>query len=208
MFPKIIQKLISIFSRFPGVGQRSATRFVFYLIKLPKKEIEEISDSILQLKKIKFCHFCFNPIFPEEYTENEILCSICKDKTRNRKLLLIVEKEVDLEAIENTKKYSGIYFILGGTVERLKKEEIKNLRIEQLKERIKNPEKFGIKTRFEEIIIGTNPTTEGEATAIYLKNQLKDFKIKISKLARGLPSGGELEYADEETISSALEGRK
>jgi recombination protein RecR len=205
MYSKTIQKLIDLFSQFPTVGPRTAARFVFYLIGLPKEKVEELIRSIIVLKKnIKICSFCFNPFEGEGE-----LCQICKDPVRDKNLLCIVEKEGDLISIEKTKKYNGLYFILGGTVSTLKKEEIKKLRVEQLIERIKNPEKFGIKNgKFKEIILATNQTTEGEATALYLERILKPLNLKISRLARGLPVGAELEYADEETLKSALEGRK
>lgn len=205
MYPEILKKLIEIFSRFPGVGQRTATRFTFYLLKKKKEEIEEIAKRILDLNKIKFCHFCFNPFLP---TEKENLCSICQDPKRDRQTLLVLEKEVDLESIEKTKKYFGLYFILGGLLSSLNKEDIEKLKIYELKSRIENPKKFGLNTKFKEIILGFNLTTEGETTALYLEKILKDAKIKISRLARGLPTGGEIEYADEQTIASALEGRK
>jgi len=205
MYPKSIQKLIDLFSKFPTVGPRTAARFVFYLMRLSKEETEELINSISNLKKVvKICHFCFNPFEGEGE-----LCKICTDPSRDRTLLCVVEKETDLITLENTKKYKGLYFILGGTVSSLKKEEIKKLRSEELLERIKNPEKFGIlDSQFKEIIIATNPTTEGEATALYLKRLLKLLNKKITRLGRGLPVGAELEYADEETLSSALESRR
>jgi recombination protein RecR len=197
MYPKTIQKLIEIFSKFPTVGQRTATRFVFYLIKRDRKEIEELSRAILDLKeKIKFCKNCFKPF----EGEGEI-CEICRDKTRDKSLLCIVEKETDLEAIEKTKKYKGIYFVLGGPVSAIKKEELKKLRIKELEERVKDK-------KIKEIIIATSLTTEGEALALFLERKLKNSVKKITRLGRGLPTGGELEYADEETLSSALESRR
>jgi recombination protein RecR len=197
MYPKTIQKLIEIFSKFPTVGQRTATRFVFYLIKRDKKEIEELSKAILDLKeKVKFCKNCFKPF----EGEGEV-CEICSDKTRDRSLLCIVEKETDLEAIEKTKKYKGFYFVLGGPVSAIKKEELKKLRIKELEERVKDK-------KIKEIIIATSLTTEGEALALFLERKLKNYVKKITRLGRGLPTGGELEYADEETLSSALESRR
>jgi recombination protein RecR len=197
MYPRTIQKLIEIFSKFPTVGQRTATRFVFYLIKRDRREIEELSKAILDLKeKIKFCKNCFKPF----EGEGEI-CEICSDKTRDRSLLCIVEKETDLEAIEKTKKYKGLYFVLGGPVSAIKKEELKKLRIKELEERIKDK-------KIEEIVIATSLTTEGEALALFLERKLKNSGKKITKLGRGLPTGGELEYADEETLGAAFEGRK
>ncbi|MDI6591808.1 MAG: recombination mediator RecR [Patescibacteria group bacterium] len=204
-YPPLIQKLIDLFSKFPTVGPRTATRLVFYLLRSSKGEIEELIKSISALKQeIKICPFCFN--FFEGEGE---LCQICADPSRDKTLLCIVEKESDLISIEKTKKYNGLYFILGGTVSTLKKEDIKKIRTEELLERIKNPEKFGIsQADFKELIIATNPTTEGEATALYLERILKPLNKKITRLGRGLPVGGELEYADEETLSSALESRK
>jgi recombination protein RecR len=197
MYSKTIQKLIEIFSKFPTVGQRTATRFVFYLIKRDKKEIEELSKAILDLKeKVKFCKNCFKPF----EGEGEI-CEICSDKTRDKSLLCIVEKETDLEAIEKTKKYRGLYFVLGGTVSAIKKEELKKLRIKELEERVKDK-------KIKEIIIATSLTTEGEALALFLERKLKNSGKKITRLGRGLPTGGELEYADEETLGAAFESRK
>ena len=192
-----IQKLIDIFSKFPTVGPRTAARFVFYLLKLPKEEIENLTNSISILKeKVKFCSFCF-----KAFEGGEELCEICSDPRRDKSLLCVLEKETDLLPIEKTKKYRGRYFILGGTVAKLKKEETKNLRTEELQARVENPE-------IREIIIAINPTPEGESTTLYLERILKPLNKKITRLGRGLPVGGELEYADEETLSSSLEGRK
>jgi len=198
MYPKSIQKLIDLFSKFPTVGPRTASRFVFYLMSARKEEVGELLKSINNLREtIKICSFCFNPFEGEG-----VLCEICKNPTRDKTLLCIVEKETDLISLEKTKKYTGLYFILGGTVSTLKKEDIKKLRIKELEERIKkHPE-------IKEIIIATNPTTEGEATALYLERLLKPLGKKITRLGRGLPIGAELEYADEETLGSALESRK
>lgn len=198
MYPGSIQKLIDLFSKFPTVGPRTARRFVFYLIRKSKGEIEELIKKIAELKeKIKICAFCFNPFEGEGK-----LCPICNQPNREKKLLCLVANEIDLEAIEKTKKYSGLYFILGGTISPLKRRNKEKLRIKELEERIKsNPE-------IKEIILALNPTPEGEATALYLERVLKPYNKKISRLGRGLPVGGELEYADEETISAALEGRK
>jgi len=211
MYSKSIQKLINLFSKFPTVGPRTAARFVFYLLSCSKEEIDDLIKTIVDLKKnIKVCHFCFNTFEPSTSSgQRDELCEICKNPTRDKNLLCIVEKETDLISLEKTKRYSGIYFILGGTVSKLKKEDIKSLRVKELIERIKNPKKFGIlDAQFKEIILAINPTTEGEATVLYLEKVLKPLNIKITHLARGLPIGAELEYADEETLGSALEGRK
>lgn len=205
MYPKSIQKLIDLFSRFPTVGPRTASRFVFYLLGASSEEIEEITKAIFTLKdSVKICAFCFKPF--EGKTD---LCEICSNDLRDKTLLCIIANESDLMAIEKTKKYKGLYFVLGGTLPKLKKQDARKIRIEELIERIKSPSKFGIaEVKINEIIIATNPTPDGEATALYLERLLKNLEIRITRLGRGLPVGGELEYADEETLTSAIEGRK
>ena len=197
MYPESIQKLIALFARFPGVGPRVAARFVFYILKANKEDVETLTRAIQELKtNIKLCSLCFNPF------EGEVdQCEICLDKSRDTSLLCVIEKESDLEALERIKRYKGLYFILGGTVGNLKKEEIENIRIEELKKRIES-------SSIKELILATNSTTEGEATALYIERTLKELNVPMTRLGRGLPIGGELEYADEETLSSALEGRK
>lgn len=193
MYPKPIQNLINIFSKFPTVGPRTATRFVFHLIKLDQEDINQLLSSIESIKKdIKICSSCFNT-----FSEDSEFCPICSDNSRDKSLLCIVEKETDLITIEKTKKYQGLYFITGGTIN-LKN---KDIRINELKEKIKT-------SNFQEIIIAINPTTEGESTSLLIERELKPFDIKITRLGRGLPIGGELEYADSETLESALDGRK
>lgn len=195
-YPKSIQNLIEKFSRFPTVGPKTAARFVFYLLKIPEKETEEMVKLIQDMKKsVKSCSFCFKA------TDKELNCEICQDKSRDKDLLCLVEKEQDLAAIESTKKYKGLYFILGGNVSKLRPKDIEGLRIKELKERLRN-------SKIKELILALNSTTEGEATVLYLERELKPLNIKIMRLGRGLPTGGEIEYADEETISSALESRK
>lgn len=209
MKPKIIKKLAKKLAQLPSIGPRTALRIVFYLINEDKKSVDELAQLLLRLKKeIKICRFCFNP-----FEQEGDLCEICVNPKRNRELLCVVEKESDLIRLEENHVYNGLYFILGGTVSLLRKKDIEKLKIKELKERIKNPLQFGIKNQgFKEIIIATNPTTEGEATALYLKHSLKPIikklKIKITRLGRGLPTGGELEYADRETLLNAFQSRK
>jgi recombination protein RecR len=206
--PDSIEKLKSIFSKFPTVGQRTASRFVFYLIKQSKENIDELCNTLQQLKsEIKFCNFCFNP-----HGNSGSLCQICQNPTRNKNLLCLVEKEADLISIENTKRFNGIYFVLAKDFVSLRT-GVENLRLEELKQRILEPLKFGIQnTNFSEIILATNPTPEGRTASILTEKFLKEVpqfaNIKITHLAKGLPVGGELEYADEETLESAFEGRK
>lgn len=206
-----IKKLADLFAKFPTIGYKTANRFVFYLIHQPKEKIDELVTTIQDLKKnIKCCSFCFNPFETSNVQDN--LCEICKNPNRDRFLLCVVEKENDLIAIENTKKYKGLYFIIGEPTRSLKNNE-KIIKIEELKERVKNSYKFfPVKTDFSEIIIAINPTTEGKIASVLIEKSLKETylppNLKITHLAKGIPVGGELEYADEETLESAFEGRK
>ncbi len=201
--PPAIQKLITIFSKFPTIGPRTAARFVFYLLKTSDAEIKEIAESIASLKNsVKQCSFCFNPFEPSTSSGQEAeLCEICADPRRDQTILCVVEKETDLVPIEKTKKYPGRYFVLGGALSRFNREDLKDLRTEELLARASQKE-------IQETIIATNSTTEGESTALYLERVLKPLGKKVTRLGRGLPLGGELEYADEETLGSALDGRK
>lgn len=207
-----IKKLADLFSNFPTIGKRTASRFVFYLIHQPKEKVDELILAIQDLKKnIKCCNFCFSPFESQNSQDN--LCEICKNPGRDRSQLCIVEKESDLIAIENSKKYKGLYFILRESVETFKKNGEEKIKIEELKERVKNSYKFfPIKTDFSEIIIALNPTTEGKIASTLIEKALKETylppNLKITHLAKGIPFGGELEYADEETLESAFEGRK
>jgi recombination protein RecR len=200
MYPKQIQRLIQLFSKFPTIGQKTASRFVFYLLQVPKEDVRELLEAMAELKnQVALCKLCFSP-FDASLKQTD-LCTVCQDKTRDQKTLCVVEKESDLEALESTKEYKGLYFILGGAIDPLQKEQRDTLRVKELQKRLHQ-------SPIEEIIIATNPTTEGEATALYLERTLKDFGIKITRLGRGLPIGGELEYADPETLKQSLENRR
>ncbi|MDD3735084.1 MAG: recombination mediator RecR [Candidatus Pacebacteria bacterium] len=202
MIPKAIQKLIEIFSDFPTIGKRTALRFVFYLLDLPEDKLREISFSILNLKKeIKRCSLCFNVFTPPINNPKESKCEICNNPKRNKDVLLIVEKESDLWQIEKTKSFDGLYFVLGGTINFSQKQNKKTLRIEELKKRIKE-------IPVKEIILGFDWTTDGEITMQWLQNMLKKYNTKITRLAQGVPTGGEIEYLDDKTIKEALKWRK
>ncbi len=193
MYPPEIEKLINTLSRFPTVGPRTATRFAFYLLNLSDKERENVIEAISALSNISMCSLCYRS------TEKEV-CSICSDERRDKSTLCVVEQETDLTSIEKTKFYGGLYFIMGGTVSPLRKKDFDNVRGKELKERASQEE-------VKEVIIATNQNTEGESTALYIERVLKSCGVKVSRLGRGLPTGGELEYADEETLKSALKGR-
>lgn len=195
----LIQSLIKQLSKFPTVGPRTAGRFVYHLIHAPKEEISEFIAVLSNLKEqVKICSFCFYP-FEGEHNH----CEICSTMNRDRTKLCIVEKEADLESLERIKIYKGLYFVLGGTVSPLRKDLTEKLRGKELALRIKNAD-----PQFTEVIVATNPTSEGEVTARYLEELIRPFNISFSRLGRGLPIGGELEYADEETLLNALENRK
>ena len=198
MYPSSIQKLIDLFSEFPTVGPRTASRFVFYLMRLSKDEVQDLMIAISKLRDaVKICRSCFNPFEGEGE-----LCPICSNPSRDKSLLCIVTTETDLTTIEKTKKYKGLYFILGGTVSTLKKSDLEKLRTKELADLIKT------RSEIKEIILAMNANSESEATSLYLERFLKPFNKKITRLGRGLPVGGELEYADEETLKAAFEGRK
>jgi len=192
MFPKSFQKLINHFSSLPSIGPKLAERLVLYLWKQDEKKLEDFGEDLKALKKnIKFCKNCFN------IAEND-LCDICSDKKRDQGLLCVVEEPLDIIALEKTKKFTGIYHVLGGVITPKNNQELK---INELKKRLK-------KGNIREVILATNPTTEGEATALYLARLIKPLGTKTSRLARGLPTGGDIEYADEATLAGAIEGRK
>jgi recombination protein RecR len=209
MYPEPIQTLASLFVKLPGIGPRMGARLAFYLLKVAPQEAQELGEAVLQLhKRMRLCAFCFNPFGPVSDATNS-LCAICADTRRAKDTLCIVEKEGDLEALEVTRSFHGLYFVLGGTVGMLRKVDMKHLRLEELKERLSDSKKFGIPARkFAEIILAMNLTTEGEATALYLERLLHSMDIKTTRLGRGLPVGGELEYSDIETLKQSLENRR
>jgi recombination protein RecR len=203
MYPPSIENLIRCFSRFPTVGPKTATRFVFYCLSSSQEEIDSLINNLQELKKsVKSCEVCFRSVLKDEK-----LCSVCRNKNRDHETVCVVEKETDLVSVEKSGEYKGIYFILGGTVSPLKKDDLKKIRGSELKKRIEDPSSFNL-PKIKEVIIATNQTTEGEATAVYVSRILKDFDVKITRIGRGLPTGGELEYADQETLSSAFQNRK
>ena len=201
MFPNSIQNLIDQFSKFPGIGPKAAERLVFYLLNKPNKETETLIFAIKELKtKIKICPNCFN-------IAEDTLCSICKDTKRSRDKICIVENASDIIPLEKTGQFNGLYHVLGGVLSPADDIGPDKLHIKELIHRIKTKLEKNKQTKIE-IIIALNPTTEGDATALYLARALKPFEIKITRLARGLPTGADIEYADEATLGSALAGRR
>ena len=202
-YPQPIQKLIDIFTKFPGIGPRQASRFVFYLQK--NGLADEFISALRELKNIGFCRQCYRT------TEEKIeLCSFCKDPKRDSSAIAVIEKESDMQNMEKTGAYSGLYHILGGLISPLDSDSPKKLHLKELFGRVKNLLEKDGKC---EVILATGTTTEGDMTALYidrvlapLKDQFKD--LKISRLGRGLSLGSELEYADEVTLKNALTNRK
>lgn len=208
MYPKPIQKLIDLFSRFPGIGPRQAARFVFYLLKENGTTLE-LTSALEELEgKIKFCGQCFHTV--ETETIGSTLCAICKNPKRDAAQVAVVEKESDLHNLEKTGAYHGHYHVLSGLISPLDENSSRGLHLKELYERVKNRlEKDGRC----ELILATNPTTEGDTTAFYLERVVNPLKqthagLTVSRLGRGLSLGSELEYADEVTLKNALNNRK
>jgi recombination protein RecR len=194
MFPKSFQKLIDHFASLPSVGPKMAERLVLHLFKQDQEKLDDFSETLKDLKaKISFCAQCFN------ISENG-LCAICQDKKRDTSIICVVEDPLDVISIEKTRQMRGLYHVLGGTIN-APADKNNQLKIKELLARFK-------KEKIAEVIIATNPTTEGEATALYLARFTRPLNIKTTRLARGLSTGGDIEYADVVTLRGAIEGRK
>ena len=195
MYAGPVQTLIDELGRLPGVGPKSAQRIAFYLLKLPKEDAVRLASAITEAKeRVSFCRRCFNVTEGEE-------CSICRDDRRDAHLVCVVEEPRDVVAVEKTREFRGRYHVLQGAISPLDGIGPDHLRVRELLARIE-PE--GIT----EVILCTNPNIEGEATAMYLARLLKPLGIRTTRIASGLPVGGDLEYADELTLGRALEGRR
>ena len=189
-----IEKLIEEFSKFPGIGKKTAQRMAFYVLKQRQGESEALAQAILDVKsKVSYCSVCFN------ITEDDP-CIICKDEKKDRSTICVVEEANDVVALERTSQYKGLYHVLGGVLSPLDGIGPEDLKIKELLSRLKDKQ-------IKEVIIATNPSAEGEATAIYLSKLIKPLGVKVTRIARGLPAGGDLEYADQTTLANALEGR-
>lgn len=198
--PKAVRDLISVFERLPGIGPKSAVRLAFYLVNTPVSFVEELSGILLKLKReVKICRQCFS------VSDGEI-CGICQDEKRQKNIICVVEGAIEVVAIENVEGFNGVYHVLGGVINPLDHIGPEEIRIEELLERLR-----GLSGKIE-VIMATNPTMEGEATALYIKNQILKLKnkemIKISRIGSGLPMGADIEYADQATLNRALEGRR
>lgn len=196
--PKAIQNLIESFEKLPGIGQKTAQRLTFYLLHVPQGELESFSNSIQNLKKgTIICSTCFA-------VDEADPCSICSNSERDKSIVCVVEEPLDVLALEKNGRYKGVYHVLHGKIDPLNNIGPDEIYIKQLLDRIANHES-GIM----EIILATNPTMEGEATAMYISKQLKtnNLELRITRIGRGLPTGADIEYADELTLQRAMEGR-
>jgi len=195
---KPLARLIESFQKLPGIGPKTAQRLTYYLLHVPQSELDDFSEALSNLKKdTVFCSLCKN------VSESDP-CSICTQTGRDESTILVVEQPLDILAFEKTGKYNGVYHVLHGAINPLENIGPDEIYIQDLIDRVK--ELDGVK----EIIIATNPTMEGEATAMYINKKLKaqNSKLKITRLGMGIPTGADLEYADETTLTQALEGRR
>ncbi len=193
-FPQAIQNLIDDFSELPTVGPKTAQRYAFYLLKQPKELLAKMAEDVLNLKKnLKICQNCL------AVAENNP-CTICVDSTRDKTVLCVIATQPEMLAIENTKKYNGLYFLLGRNLRPQEGIAIDKTNIAYLVQKAKEG-------AIKEVILALSPTLEGETTCLYLAKLLKPYEIKITRLARGLPMGSDIEYADEITLNNALKNR-
>lgn len=201
-FPSSIQNLIDEFNKLPGIGPKTAEKLVFYLLKQSKTELSSFAQALEHVKdRITICSLCQN-------IAEKSPCHICQDPKRDKTTICIVAETQDMAMIESTGEYHGLYHILGGTLNTLEGITPDQLKIKELLARIIPPLNKGGQGGVKEIILALNPDLEGETTILYLTKILKPYKVRITRLARGLPMGSDLEYADEVTLSNALKGRR
>lgn len=195
MYEGVVQELIDELGRLPGVGPKSAQRIAFYLLQAEDEQAKRLAEVLLEVKeRVRFCEVCGN-------VSEEDKCNICRDARRNQTLICVVEESKDVQAIERTREFRGLYHVLGGAISPIEGIGPDQLRIKELLARLSNPE-------IKEVIIATDPNMEGEATATYLSRMMASLGITVTRLASGLPVGGDLEYADEVTLGRAFAGRR
>jgi len=193
--PRPVTRLVDELCRLPGVGPKTASRLAYHLLRAPAEQAASLSEAIRQVKeRTVWCSVCFN-------IAETSPCSICSDANRDRTQICVVEEPLDVLALERTRKYHGLYHVLQGAISPVEGIGPEELRIRELLLRIKGAE-------VREVLLATNPNLEGEATAMYVAQQIVPLGIRVTRLARGLPVGGDLEYADEVTLGQALEGRR
>ena len=191
---KPVADLIAEFEKLPGIGPKSAQRLVYHLLHAPKENADQLASAVSELKiKTKICGICGN------VAENDP-CTICADTARDHSIVMVVEEPLDILAIEKTRAFNGVYHVLHGAISPLSNIGPDDLKIQELLTRLREG-------KINEVILATNPNMEGEATAMYIQKLITPLDVKVTRLARGLPVGGDLEYADEVTLTRALEGR-
>jgi len=191
----IIENLITEIMKLPGIGRKTAQRLAFFILSMPEEDAKKISRAINEVKeKARFCSKCFN------ITDSEV-CSICTDSSRDRAKLCVVEEPSNIIVIERTGGFKGLYHVLLGALSPIDGMTPERLKIEELVTRMKKDE-------IREVILATNPNTKGEMTAQYIRERLKSFNVRVTRIAYGLPMGGDIEFADEVTLSKAIEGRR
>ena len=195
MYAETLNNLIAELQKMPGIGPKSAQRLAFYVLQSSQKDVEKLIEAVSQAKeKLKHCSVCFNITDVDP-------CRICSDDNRDKHVLCVVAEPKDLVAIERSREYNGKYHVLGGMISPLDGLGPENLRIKELIRRLNDED-------YKEIVLATSPTTEGEATNIYLSKLIKPFGVRLTRLAYGLPIGADMDYADEATLSKAFEGRR
>ena len=195
MYEGVVQELIDELGRLPGIGPKSAQRIAFYILQAEPDQPRKLAQILLEVKeRVRFCEICFN-------VTEEVRCNICRDARRNQTTICVVEESKDVQAIERTREFRGLYHVLGGAISPIDGIGPDNLRIKELMARLGDP-------NIKEVIIANDPNLEGEATATYLTRMLVPLGMTVSRLASGLPVGGDLEYADEVTLGRAFEGRR
>jgi recombination protein RecR len=200
VYASSIQQLIDELARLPGIGAKSAQRVAFHLLKISPEEAKSLAAAIVEAKnKVRFCRVCSN-------VSDQDLCEFCRDPRRETPLVCVVQEAPDIVAIERTREFRGLYHVLQGAISPIEGIGPDDLRIADLLERLQAPPEGH--ERIEEIILATNPNVEGDATAMYLARLLGPLGVKVTRLASGMPVGGDLEYADEVTLGRALEGRR
>lgn len=191
----IIETLITELMKLPGIGRKTAQRLAFFILSMPEADAKGISKAINEVKeKARFCSECFN------ITETEV-CSVCSNSSRDRRKLCVVEEPSNILVIERTDRFKGLYHVLLGALSPIDNMTPEKLKIKELVERVKKDE-------IKEVILATNPNTKGEMTAQYVRELLKPFDVKVTRIAYGLPMGGDIEFADEVTLGKAIEGRR
>jgi recombination protein RecR len=194
--PKPVSRLIEEFQRLPGVGPKTASRMAYHLLRVPEEQAGSLGQALLDLRaQTRFCSVCFN--ITDTATDP---CAICRDERRDGSLLCVVEAPLDVQAIERVQEFPGRFHVLHGAISPVEGVGPEDLKIRELIERVRSG---GV----QEVILATNPSMEGEATAMYIHRLLQGLPVRVTRLARGLPVGGDLEYADETTLAKAIEGR-